>query len=114
MRIEDCLQYGKANATDGKTLAKLLNVSQRDVLRIVAEARKEGVPICATSKGKAGYYLTDSPEELQNYCGRLHHRATEMLKAHSALVKTLREIEKQQSGQITLPVVTEQKGNGKQ
>lgn len=94
--IHELLSNGKENARTGKTLANLCGCDIRTITEQIERERREGHPICANMYGEnAGYYLADTPEELQAYCERLKHRAVELFKTRQALIKTLRGIEQQ-------------------
>lgn len=88
--IHELLAEGAANARSGKELAAVLNCSIRDVSLAVERERRNGQPICAATGVIPGYYLASSPDELRDYCNRLHHRAAEMYKTRGALLKLIK------------------------
>lgn len=95
--IAEVLGTGKENATTGRVLASLLDMNIRDLTQQIERERRDGAPICASSGENPGYYI-GSAEELENYCGRLKHRAVELFKTRQALIKTLQKIAEQQEG----------------
>lgn len=101
--INELLSYGEENARTGRQLAELLGVDIRAVTLQIKKEREQGFPICATSSGESsGYFLTDSPEVLQDYCNRLYHRGGELFKMRRALLKVLENMNQQgtiESGQ---------------
>ena len=61
----------------------------RRLRKLIESARKEGVPICATTdKDTGGYYLAAAGEELDEYCSRLRKRALKLLALEARLRKT--------------------------
>lgn len=91
--IAELLSVGAENPTTGKELAAVIGCDIRDITAAVERERREGQPICANMRGEnAGYYLAASPEELQSYCNRLHHRAAELYKTRQALLNVLRQL----------------------
>ena len=103
MKIEDYIPTGKDNAIKGSELAAVLDLDTRDVCQAVKDAReKRGIPICASTTNPKGYFIAATTDELQNYCGSLEHRAVELFKTRSALVKVLHGILEKEAGQTTL------------
>lgn len=91
--INELLAEGQANARTGRELAQLMGCDIRSITEQIEKERREGLPICATSRGKdAGYFLAADDEELQAYCDRLKRRAIELFKTRQALIVTLRKI----------------------
>ena len=102
MQIEDYLKTGKENAISGRELKAICKCSERDVCRMIQEARtRRKVPICASASKPWGYYLPANAEELQDYCGRLGHRARELLDVQRILYNIARE-KPELAGQISL------------
>ena len=91
--IADHLLTGKENARTGKDLARALNCDIRDISAGVERERRQGQPIIAScDPEQPGYYLAETAEELQQYCNRLHHRAGEIHKTRSALLKAANDL----------------------
>lgn len=91
--IHELLTAGRTNAKTGKELAAVCSCDIRDITEQIEKERRAGIPICATSsRDNAGYYLAETPEELQSYCNRLHHRAAELYKTRQALLAVLRQL----------------------
>ena len=92
--IYELLPVGKANPRSGKELAQALNCDIRDITEQISRERRAGLPICASSNArKPGYYIAETPEELQQYCDALKGRAIEVFKTRQALVKILKKIQ---------------------
>ena len=95
MRIAEMLTEGRANARSGKELAQAIGCNIREITQRIAEERRNGAPICATSDANnPGYYLAETPDDLAAYCERLRRRAGELFKTRRGLLRTLQEIQK--------------------
>ena len=95
--IADYLSKGKENARTGKDLAALLHCDPRDISAGIERERRQGQPIIAScDPEQPGYYLAETAEELQQYCGRLHHRAGEIYKTRRALLETAQTLPAEQ------------------
>lgn len=90
--IHELLTEGRENARTGRELAQALNCQIRDITAQIERERREGQPICAATGENPGYYLAETPEELEYYCDRLKGRAIEIFKTRQALVKVLRKV----------------------
>lgn len=91
--ITDLLAHGIENARTARETSNVLNMSARKVTRrIEYERRNEHAPIIATVCGKVkGYYLAETPEEIDEYCESLKHRENEIRKTRRALERTAKE-----------------------
>lgn len=81
---------GKANGVHVREMVRRITGQaamseplERKVRDIVTELRKEGRPICATPS--AGYFMAETPEELDETCTFLHDRAMTSLAQVSAM-----------------------------
>lgn len=90
--IAELLLPGEKNATTGKVICSLLQIQPRDLTAAVERERREGKPICATTGKNPGYFLAANKEEMQDYCGRLYHRAGEIFKTRRACLRTIDEL----------------------
>lgn len=91
--VFELLAEGAENARTGKELARALNCDLRTVTEQIERERREGKPICANSCSETpGYYLAADSDELEQYCNRLHRRATELYKTQRALINALRQL----------------------
>lgn len=98
--IKDYLFKGKENARTAKALAAVLKCDLRDISAKVEKERRQGQPIIAScDPERPGYYLAETAEELQEYCNSLHHRAGEIYKTRSALLKTAETMPAKQEAQ---------------
>lgn len=89
--IAELLSTGAENARTGKELASVMGCDIRDITAAIERERREGQPICAATGEHPGYYLASDAAELENYCGRLHHRAAELYKTRAALLNVLKQ-----------------------
>lgn len=69
-------------ATD---LARVCQVSPRELRKLISLLREEGTAICATPE--TGYYLATTPQELAESCKFLHDRAMHSLRRASQMQK---------------------------
>ena len=92
--ITELLTEGRDNAKTGRELAEYFGCNIRTITEQIARERHDGQPICAISRGEnPGYYLAADPEELQDYCNALKHRATELFRTRQALIKVLKKLQ---------------------
>jgi biotin operon repressor len=76
---------GREKGISAQRLAALLAVPQRRLRKLVSELREEGIAICGTPA--TGYYMAVTPEELQETCSFLEHRALHSLRRLSQMKK---------------------------
>ena len=89
INVTPFLYRGKDKAITGRELARLLHCAARDISESVEQERRHGSPILASCRSdRPGYYLAENPEEIEQYCGRLHKRAGEIFKTRRALLAT--------------------------
>ncbi len=74
---------GKFNGISCMNIALALNISQRDVRKLVTEAREDAIAICG--KPDTGYYIASNREELQETINFLMDRARHSLSLASNL-----------------------------
>lgn len=88
--IENHINKGRGNAITGKTLADHLHCDIRAITLMIEDARRAGVPICATLSGdRRGYYLAETQEDIKAYTDALKGRAIEIFKTRQALLKVI-------------------------
>ena len=88
--LVSCLRYGRRNAVSRQELIFLLDKSDREVRRLISEARNHGYVIVSLGQ-KGGYYLTDNIDEIHAYYLQEQARATSILRRLRTTRKTLRE-----------------------
>lgn len=92
--IHELLGTGSKNAKPGRVIAEQLHCDIRDVTKQIERERRQGKPICANSRGEsAGYFLAETPEELQRYCKKLYKRGGELFKTRRALLGVLQKLQ---------------------
>lgn len=90
--IYEILREGADNATTGKEICRILNLSIREMQTGIRRERKAGRAICANTGnggGKAGYYIPASKGEMQHYCNSLQHRAGEIYATRQACLDVI-------------------------
>ena len=95
--IYELLSRGKDNCITGKQLCDMTGLKLRTLTQQIEKERREGKPICASSEypDKHGYYIASSQEELEDYCGRLKHRAVELFKTRQQCLKAIGQLERE-------------------
>lgn len=90
------LLRNEENPLTGTQLATLTGLPKREVEAIIQRERRQGFPICATSRG---YYIAETPEELDRFCAKLKRQAIEIFKTRQAMIKlATEEIEERAPG----------------
>ena len=87
--VNEILLHGAENAQTGRQLCTILNITQRDLTAAIEQERRAGVPICAATGKKPGYFLAANQAEMEKYCRSLWRRAGEIHKTRKACLKTL-------------------------
>ena len=76
---------GRENGICARDLAAKVSVSPRRLRTLISQARDEGMAICG--KPATGYFVPTTPEELQESCAFLEHRALHSLRVLSRMRK---------------------------
>ena len=76
---------GKGNGISMRTLEQQTDLLPRLLRRHIADLRNDGHAICGTPRD--GYYIAETPEELEATCEFLHNRALHSLGLESKLRK---------------------------
>lgn len=90
--IYEVLGKGQAAAKTCNEIAKLLNLSARQVTAAIQKERAGGKPICAATGINPGYYIPETAADMIQYCKQLKHREMEIertRRACSRFIKTL-------------------------
>lgn len=72
---------GAKRAITTNTLVNALRVNRRQLVDMVAKERAGGALICSTTKGKGGYYLPASVQEIKEQKDKLENGIRERAKA---------------------------------
>lgn len=93
-RIQNFLGQGKDNAVPGRKLMEYMGTKDlRAVSKAVEVARRDGVPICATTSPEGpGYFIAASPDELSGYLRSLDHRLKEIRATRSYMGDALEKM----------------------
>lgn len=76
---------GCASGIAAQRLAEQLQVPARRLRKLISQAREDGIAICG--KPASGYFMPVTPEELQETCEFLEHRAMHSLRKLSRMKK---------------------------
>jgi len=76
-------RVGAHNGVSVDALARQLGSTPRHVRTLVSDLRMEGIAVCGTPK--SGYYIAATPEEMEETCQFLRHRAMHSLQLESRL-----------------------------
>lgn len=89
--IASVLSEGRGNAVTGREIKRLLDLqSGRDVSSLVERERRGAVPICATcNSNRPGYFMPETPGELETYCRSLRRRIKNVTATLDAMEKAL-------------------------
>lgn len=87
--IHEYLLEGAWNAMTSRELCAMLDLTPRELTIAIERERRAGHPICAASGKQPGYYLASTKKEMQDYCGRLRHRAGEIFATRRACLATI-------------------------
>ena len=87
--ILDMIPEGRENAVSMADLARVLKVEERQIRKIVFDARIDGTVICGTA---AGYYKPATEAEIREYIAIAGSRSISGLKALRAARKKLSEM----------------------
>jgi biotin operon repressor len=74
---------GRANGILGATLADLVVVNPRKLREVIQELREQGHHVCGTPE--SGYFLAETPDELEETCQFLQGRALASLRQVAAM-----------------------------
>ena len=96
--VSSLLMTGEANAVPARELVALLGLKDaREVSKLVERERRAGVPICAAVSGEdRGYYLADTPAELERYLRSLDRRLKNIRLTREAVQDTLLRMSQQE------------------
>ena len=86
--IAELLHEGADHPQTACDLSRLLGMDPRDITRAIEQERKEGLLICATSRG---YFLARDPQEARQYARRLSRRIGSITKTRDALAAAIEE-----------------------
>lgn len=81
---------GSDSPMTAQEIMRILDLSDpRLVTRLIERERRAGLPICASTDTKRpGYFLADTPEELEDYTRSLRHRVQAVSRTLAAMEET--------------------------
>ena len=74
--IAAVLMTGRKNALSCTEISQITGADNRTVTKLIYQERRQGAPILSDTKH--GYWLAESPEEIQRCVSKLHKRAREI------------------------------------
>lgn len=90
--ITEVLGKGQENAKTGREICKRLNLTMREFSQRVERERRNGSPICASTRPPYGFFLAADKGEMQTYCHSLWHRAGEIFKTRKILIDAMQAL----------------------
>ena len=103
------IPYGKENAVRIDVLATLWSISDRNARDMIATFRKtasdDNTVIVSSSKGPAGYWRTDKPEEIRAYINETEARAHNTTLALREARRVLKNLENDSMSIFDLPLI---------
>ena len=99
MNICDFIGTGKENAVTRGELVAILNLPDRQVRKLIQEARTRGEIIINDQDG-AGYYLSDDLGEMKRQLALNQSRAVSVLRQQKYLRQKIREAEQKDQVKI--------------
>lgn len=82
-KISDLLPHGQANAVPLRSLVSMTGIDGRKIRLMIAQERREGVPI--VSDNSNGYFIAETRVERESFCRSMRHRAKEIAMAADAV-----------------------------
>lgn len=83
MNIVDFIPKKEHGTIKGRELAKLLNIEEPTVRKLINEQRSNGTPICSCQKG---YYYSEDVHDVERTIAFLQSRISTQLKAVYGLI----------------------------
>ena len=90
--VNEVLRTGAENARTGREICDQLQIKPRDFQIQVEKERRAGIPICASSTGKPGYFLAANKAELKTYSWSLTHREQAIRQTRQALLSCMDQL----------------------
>ena len=90
MEIRDYIPVGEGNRITAAQISRLTNTHGANVRYQVNKLRSEGEPIASDERG---YFIAETPEELNHTIAQINSRIHKMIKAREGLKKAQRKME---------------------
>ena len=90
MEIRDYIPVGVGNRITASQISRLTNTHGANVRYQVNKLRSEGEPIASDERG---YFIAETPEELNHTIAQINSRIHKMIKAREGLKKAQRKME---------------------
>ena len=76
--VAGALKYGKQNAIKREELCEILGVSDRQMRKMIEDAKRDGLVVCSDQDGN-GYFLADTKDEYRRQYWQTYNRAMSLL-----------------------------------
>lgn len=86
----DLIPVGRANAITAETIASMTGFSRREVMSQIQAARLHGARICSSPGRPAGYWIAETPAELESNIQELSRRAHQQNDTIACMEQALR------------------------
>ena len=90
MNIKDLIPIGESNRITAREITKKTNLAGQTIRFQVNKLRSEYVPIASDERG---YFIAETPEELNHTIAQINSRIHKMIKAREGLKKAQRMME---------------------
>ena len=97
-RVQDILNHGQGNAITAARLAEYFKTDIRSIQRAVSNERMNGAVIAGSGKG---YFIPDTPEELERYIARAEKQARSCFVPLRSAKDQLKKMQLEKEGQLT-------------
>lgn len=101
MNITDFIGRGRENATSREELVQLLNLPDRQIRKMIEQARKRGEIIINDGTG-VGYYISEDLADLTAQYKMNQHRAMSILVQQKYLRRKIKEMENGKHEEVLL------------
>ena len=96
--IYELLNHGHENAITAARLAEYFNTDIRSIQRAVSNERMNGAVIAGSGKG---YFIPDTPEELERYIARAEKQARSCFVPLRSAKDQLKKMQLEKEGQLS-------------
>lgn len=96
--IYELLNHGHENAITAARLAEYFKTDIRSIQKAVSNERKDGAVIAGSGKG---YFIPDTPEELERYIARAEKQARSCFVPLRSAKDQLKKMQLEKEGQLS-------------
>jgi len=88
----DLIPTGRQNAATAQSLADILGWDVRQVQAEIERLRCDGIPICAATVDKPGFFMPENDAEMRNYAKQFLGRINKMQKSAQVFAEYLDKV----------------------